>query len=100
MVFKGEQNKWSSLWVDKVVPWTERCPEEISDKMDLPDEYARIVVWARAEHDWLRRFDEKGEYMVRVRGLREKSGSSPWSLTGWSEALACPVTRLEGNQHM
>ncbi|GAQ80957.1 S-adenosyl-L-methionine-dependent methyltransferase superfamily protein [Klebsormidium nitens] len=63
VVFKGEQNKWSSLWVDKVVPWPDRSPEEISDKMDLPDEYARIVLWARAEHDWLRRFDEKGEYM-------------------------------------
>lgn len=65
VVFKGEQNKWSSLWVEEVVPWTDRRPEEISDKMDLPQEYARIVDWARAEHDWLCRFDEKGGYKVK-----------------------------------
>jgi hypothetical protein len=65
VVFKGEQNKWSSLWVEEVVPWSDRRPEEISDKMDLPQEYARIVDWARAEHDWLCRFDEKGGYKVK-----------------------------------
>jgi hypothetical protein len=65
VVFKGEQNKWSSLWVEEVVPWTDRRPEEISDKMDLPQEYARIVDWAQAEHDWLCRFDEKGGFTVK-----------------------------------